>query len=547
MSQFCTVQELMVIDPVRRSTIIGGWAGRENKISRIVTAAPHLVGTDLANSLVIIRQESQPKATEATLLTYLHSSAAGILFIGQDTALLQRLVDIAEEHQIPLLASPESVEEQELFFALELVVTLIPGNRLIHFAEYSSIDQLANLRTDFPPLLDELATYLQNPIVLVNPVFHIITYGTTKKLLDNMELDKLTKLARIQHYQCKKGDVLAGKPYLSKLENLNGESINCYVNPLLLDGQVHGYLLAFDIFNHLNQFDVCRIKETGIFSLQVLIHRKTIEDTEKKYQDHFLYDLLYNNFVSEENLIQRARYWNWDFSKPQQILIMEPDNLRLLANKSRILGKLQLSVGAYLQAKYRQVIVTEQQGQIVVILGDAGNDGKTAKQQLKSLGKSLQGYMQESIPDVTFSVGIGKLYTTVADLCRSYQEAKHALDLGRFIQENGHITHFEDLGIIRLLSHISLEQLDDYYKEYLAVVIEYDEKNDTNFIETLHVYFQQNGDLNLTAEKLFQHVNTLRYRLKKIEELLEMDLKQLENRINLSVACKIFKMRKTNL
>ncbi len=546
MRPFCTVQELMVLDPLRQSTIVGGWAGRENRISQVVTAVPQLAASDLTNSLVIIRQESQVQDTEATLRTYLHSGAAAILFIGPETVLLPCLAVIAEEGQMPLLAIGKPLEEQEIIFALELVITLKQGNRLIHFAEYSDLNQLAASGTDLPPLLTKLAVYLQNPVVLVNPAFHIISSSTDETLLDRIEREQLTRLVRFQHYRCKAGELFA-KPYLSKLEDSNGGSVSCWVNPLLRDGQLYGYLLVFDVSDHLNPLDICRIKETGIFSLQVLAHRKTIEDTEKKYQDHFLYDLLYNNFVTEESLIQRARHWNWDFSKPQQILIMEPDDLHLLTNKSRMLRKLQLNVEDFLQHKYRQVIVTEQQGQIVIIIGDITDDNKTAKQQWKSLGKSLQAYMQEIITDVTFSVGIGKFYTTIADLCRSYQEAKHALDLGRFIQEKGHITHFEELGIIRLLSHMSLEQLDDYYKEYLAVLIEYDEKNDTNFIETLHVYFQQNGDLNLTAEKLFQHANTLRYRLKKIEELLETDLKQLENRINLSVACKIFKMRKTNL
>lgn len=545
MPPYCTVQELMVLDPLRQSTIVGGWAGRENRISQVVTAVPRLAASELTNSLVIIRQESQVQDTEATLRAYLHSGAAAILFIGPDTVLLPCLTAIAEERQMPLLAIGRSLEEQEFVFALELVITLNKGKRLIHFAEYSNLNQLTAIGTDLPPMLTKLAVYLQNPVVLVNPAFHIISCSKDEKLLDHIEWEQLTRLARLQHYRCKAGELFA-KPYRSKLEDSNGGSVSCWVNPLVGDGQLYGYLLVFDVSDHLNPLDICRIKETGIFSLQVLAHRKTIEDTEKKYQDHFLYDLLYNNFVTEESLIQRARHWNWDFSKPQQILIMEPDDLHLLTNKSQMLRKLQLNVEDFLQHKYRQVIVTEQQGQVVIIIGDA-NEGKTAKQQWKSLGKSLQAYMQEIITDVTFSIGIGKFYTTIADLCRSYQEAKHALDLGRFIQEKGHITHFEELGIIRLLSHMSLEQLDDYYKEYLAVLIEYDEKNDTNFIETLHVYFQQNGDLNLTAEKLFQHANTLRYRLKKIEELLETDLKQLENRINLSVACKIFKMRKTNL
>jgi sugar diacid utilization regulator len=359
--------------------------------------------------------------------------------------------------------------------------------------------------------------------------------------------DYLIKNSILQSYQHKRRDASAGKLYQAQVPLPGSDlAVRYCVQPLACNGRTYGYLLLFPALRELNELDLCRIRQTGFFCVKELINKKNVEAIEKGYKDHFIYDLLYNNFDSAEIIIQRGRYWNWDFRKPHQLLIIAPDDYRSLADKIQLLEQLQLAVSSFLQTAFSQLIVSEQQEQIVAIIPQAGAENKSDKQQLLSLAKRLQEHVQEIIPGIGVSIGIGKFYSAAADLCRSYQEAKHALELGKFIQEKRHVTHFEDLGIIRLLAHMSLEQLDDYYKEYLTPVIDYDAKNGANLLETLHLYFQQNGDLPLIADKLYMHPNTLRHRLKKVEELLDVDLQKMESRLNLAVACKIARMRQAN-
>ena len=61
-------------------------------------------------------------------------------------------------------------------------------------------------------------------------------------------------------------------------------------------------------------------------------------------------------------------------------------------------------------------------------------------------------------------------------------------------------------------------------------------------METLEAYINHGCDLKATAKALFLHPNSLRYRLKKIEEVLERDLEDLETKVDLVVAFKIKKL-----
>ena len=137
----------------------------------------------------------------------------------------------------------------------------------------------------------------------------------------------------------------------------------------------------------------------------------------------------------------------------------------------------------------------------------------------------------------TLSIGIGQLHDAPADLCRSFQEAKQAVSLGRYRHPTEGITSYADLGILKLLSHVRTEELDDFCQETLAPLIDYDEKNDTAYLRTLEVYFEENESLPAAAQRLFIHVNTLRNHIRKISELLDADLTLTDQRVLFYVAC----------
>ena len=53
----------------------------------------------------------------------------------------------------------------------------------------------------------------------------------------------------------------------------------------------------------------------------------------------------------------------------------------------------------------------------------------------------------------------------------------------------------------------------------MSSLIESDEKLGTEYLKTLKAYFQYHGNINEVSEALYIHPNTLRNRLKKIEDM----------------------------
>ncbi len=54
-----------------------------------------------------------------------------------------------------------------------------------------------------------------------------------------------------------------------------------------------------------------------------------------------------------------------------------------------------------------------------------------------------------------------------------------------------------------------------FVQEILGDILQYDEKNNTQLIDALWAYFENDCNLQRAADSLFTHKNTVKYRLQK--------------------------------
>lgn len=131
------------------------------------------------------------------------------------------------------------------------------------------------------------------------------------------------------------------------------------------------------------------------------------------------------------------------------------------------------------------------------------------------------------------------MHWNTSSLYRSFQEAKVALQLGRYVDKRGNLVFFDELGAIRLFYNQREQDLKDFFEEVLGPVRLYDEQNEADLLYTLWVYSTCGGKVVDTTAKLHIHANTLRYRLRNIEELLGAKLEDPEVYFNVYAALKV--------
>lgn len=137
--------------------------------------------------------------------------------------------------------------------------------------------------------------------------------------------------------------------------------------------------------------------------------------------------------------------------------------------------------------------------------------------------------------------GVGRNTMSVRCLSKSYNLALKAMKLQMKRGLVGKPAIFKKMGVYRTLMAIEdMEIAKEYYSELLVKLVKYDELNKTEYIEFLKVYFKEAGSVINTAEALYLHRNTVNYKLRKIEEILDCDLTDFDTKVELYLALKLY-------
>lgn len=144
--------------------------------------------------------------------------------------------------------------------------------------------------------------------------------------------------------------------------------------------------------------------------------------------------------------------------------------------------------------------------------GEIGTPQKAAREFTEQSGLNTAEYV----------FGISDVFPYLYQLNLALQESLYARQTAEL--EGRGVYCYQDIGIYKLLlPHMKSFWMEDFCNHLLTPLIEYDQRYSTDLFVTLQSYVEQGGNVKKTAEALFQHENTIRYRLNKTKDLLHMD------------------------
>jgi len=90
-----------------------------------------------------------------------------------------------------------------------------------------------------------------------------------------------------------------------------------------------------------------------------------------------------------------------------------------------------------------------------------------------------------------------------------------------------------------LLASVPGSVLRSFRERLLGPLLAYDERHHAELLPTLREFLACSGSWNACAAAMYVHVNTVRYRIRRIEELTGRDLSRLDDQVDFFVALRI--------
>ena len=249
-------------------------------------------------------------------------------------------------------------------------------------------------------------------------------------------------------------------------------------------------------------------------------------DILNKRTGDYLYNLLFGYNVNDRYVEKISKQFGLDFNKPYRVGIIAVDR-KYGVNMEQD----EHIYEYYANCLNQEVIKMEGRPMFMrflnkfVLLFEA-RKGKEIEKELEIMLRRLDE--NPKFKDVIQSTCIlGAAYTDPSEFGQSYQEAKNLIPKMDQLPNPSHkkVLSASTMGIYKYMFHSDNQgEILEYCNNKLEKLEEYDHANGTFLKETLLAYYMNGFNTVKTAEALFIHRNSLMYRLKKIEELLEMEL-----------------------
>ncbi len=207
--------------------------------------------------------------------------------------------------------------------------------------------------------------------------------------------------------------------------------------------------------------------------------------------------------------------------------------------RQRVLATAERGARAVVPAAIAAPAERETPAAEVIVLVPSGDDAvakRAAEGVLRELQAGLHGH--------TFAVGRSRVALDPLDLHRAGNEALLAVNVAEG-DEDRPLLAFEQTGAYRLLLSAMSEdpaELQRFYAETVEPLVAYDEQYETDLVRTVEAFLDNDGNVAGTAQKLFTHRHTIRYRLERVRELSGLDVGSTDGREKLSLGLKAMRV-----
>ncbi|MCF6473587.1 PucR family transcriptional regulator [Nonomuraea sp. MG754425] len=176
------------------------------------------------------------------------------------------------------------------------------------------------------------------------------------------------------------------------------------------------------------------------------------------------------------------------------------------------------------------------------IVAAAGADGAVAVVPLREsttaeLAERLRAGagVLAALPGTRLCVGLSGALSGAAAVKGGVEEAGHARRLAE-ARGGGVVTSDEIYTHALLLATVPGDVRRSFAARLLSPLLDYDRRHQSELVRTLGVFLDCAGSWNACAEQLHVHVNTVRYRVRRIEELTGRNLATMADRVDFFLA-----------
>ena len=330
-------------------------------------------------------------------------------------------------------------------------------------------------------------------------------------------------------------------------EEKNVDLSNCYEYQISLNAEVLGKFSMNILEKDITDTQKKALVYVG--DLYILMHKEKFSEdrVDKDLKQELVLDICTGNIKSREEFNIRCKLNGWDMKDNVVVVIFDLDEYKKkTVDLKESSGKIEVvkeKMFRDLRNNFLNVGMTfyyYQNSDSIIFIFEFDNN------YLHNKDSVFKRVMEDSKENYgfTYTIGIGRTINNIFDTPISYTEAREAVKIGRSMLGLGMIHEYKDLELFSLLNNaVNKDILAGELMRPIRKLIEYDRENETEYYIFLKELINANWSLTRASENNYIHYNTAKYRLKKTEEIMELQTDGANARFKLELALRLYELK----
>ena len=357
-------------------------------------------------------------------------------------------------------------------------------------------------------------THTRIPILIEDIDFRTVTYAGLSEEEDYLDL----KADMDQYIQERKDKHLL--PF--KKKTIKTTIQERLISPILVQKKVLGYcsFIYNNMKNDKPEEDFLLLDRLANAVSLILLNEKTKFESFERMKGNFLEQILQEQLSAHE-IIKRGKYASLDLEQPYYVVVMEYKKTEIsslsIEDEFYLQEQILESIFQYFNVEKQQILIGQREGKLIFLI--LKNDKKFS---INAVMKDFHDHVLRKFPRGEFKLGISNEGDDIQHASTYYEEAMIALRLA--IRKS--IVSFDSLGIVGvLINSRNISGIQMIAKKELGSLYNTGDSRDAELLKTLYIYLSNGGKLEQTMSDLSLSMSGLRHRIKRIESLLEKDLR----------------------
>lgn len=362
-------------------------------------------------------------------------------------------------------------------------------------------------------MLDIASIHFENPVAVYDRSMKLLAYSSVYSINDDFWIETTKK----GYLDFSGSDRNKLKEYLQLTKNNNNSLIYRHSNPnhrfISKNIMVLDHSAAMLHIVEKNTTLTCGSLDAAASISAILsieIERNNLLHYKKGIlHEQLIIDLLEKKIANMQELNARAKNIGWHFSNYFCCLTV--------VTESEFLTDEQL---AHALTELNQIITSSKgiiyNGSILLIINTQSN---------KLFNSTTTNALRDFLDNKKLFAGLSRFSARILDIPELYSQAVHAIKIGSSVNPQKRFYPYSEFSLFAFYDDcLQNDNIKNYYHPALDILNAYDEKNHTDLMITLRHYVNNRNNQVKTASQLYIHRTTLLHRVKKIEEVMNVDL-----------------------